>query len=367
MFKTYTRRKGEKLDKILERNPQNVHVLYQRSLYRQARSDWEGAISDITKALALDPENSYALRLRGEALNYKGEYIDAIADLSEFIRQNPRNSSGYYHRAAAFLRQGDIQLAINDYTEALRINPGDKYSFYWRAIAYVQQGDLDLALSDMDQAVKFGRQDGQMYTGRARVHQLRNEITQAHNDFNRAVKLDPTEASFYYERAKFFAAQRNFDKAITNYDQAIAKANVPVLDHYVFRGAARIKTADLAGGISDYQQLTELSPETAEYWNTLCWYGCLANRAAEFLYAGEKAVTLSPAATSARDTRGLARALTGDLAGAIEDFRFFIDHFDADKWPQLYSEMRQQWVAELERGHNPINVTVLQRLLEEGQ
>jgi len=58
--------------------------------------------------------------------------------------------------------------------------------------------------------------------------------------------------------------------------------------------------------------------------NSMCWFGSLSGFAAQVMPACERA-GLSGAVEHAwqnwRDSRGVARAITGDYAGAIEDFQ----------------------------------------------
>ena len=65
---------------------------------------------------------------------------------------------------------------------------------------------------------------------------------------------------------------------------------------------------------------------TNDYQNQqcLCWFGSLSDFAAEVLLACEKAVaTAHPRAVARypRHSEGLARALTGDFAGAVETLK----------------------------------------------
>ena len=55
------------------------------------------------------------------------------------------------------------------------------------------------------------------------------------------------------------------------------------------------------------------------------------------------------------DSRGLARALTGDRAGAIEAFRFYVDQ---ERDPVRVAQ-RQAWIAALEAGQNPFDAATL--------
>lgn len=66
--------------------------------------------------------------------------------------------------------------------------------------------------------------------------------------------------------------------------------------------------------------------------------------------ACEQAVALADPADAPgfRDSRGLARALTGDVPGAITDFQEFVDQ----RWgPE--ADRRVLWIRELEKGESP--------------
>ncbi|MBD1867251.1 hypothetical protein H6F95_08050 [Cyanobacteria bacterium FACHB-471] len=86
---------------------------------------------------------------------------------------------------------------------------------------------------------------------------------------------------------------------------------------------------------------------SGDSWNSLCWNGSLYGHAAEVLDACERAVALSPESESILDSRGLARALTGDAQGAIEDFRVFVRWADSSGDEELKIQ-RQRWIKVLE-------------------
>ncbi|MBM3235373.1 hypothetical protein FJZ31_03630 [Candidatus Poribacteria bacterium] len=61
------------------------------------------------------------------------------------------------------------------------------------------------------------------------------------------------------------------------------------------------------------------------------------------MYACERAVTLEPENGDYRASRGLAQALTGDYAGAVEDFQFYVE-WGQDKLPKELLSNRQDWI-----------------------
>ena len=84
--------------------------------------------------------------------------------------------------------------------------------------------------------------------------------------------------------------------------------------------------------------------------------------AAEVMAACEQAVALVPDNGGARDSRGLARALTGDVAGAIDDFEAYVAWTGNDR----ARAQRQDWIVVLWSGENPFTAELLERLRNPG-
>lgn len=98
--------------------------------------------------------------------------------------------------------------------------------------------------------------------------------------------------------------------------------------------------------------------------NRACWYGTLDGFAAVVMPACERAVQLVPAdnplmAAQVRDSRGVARALTGNLRGAAEDFTFFLAHW---KEGDDLRVRRLAWLDSLKAGRNPFDKATLKAL-----
>jgi WD40 repeat protein len=102
----------------------------------------------------------------------------------------------------------------------------------------------------------------------------------------------------------------------------------------------------------------------ANFLNGLCWNGSLQGYTTQVFQYCEQAVSLAPGDPNIRDSRGLARALTSDYAGAIEDFQFFVDN-EKREGAIPYIPQRQQWIAELKAGKNPFTQELLEELMSE--
>ena len=128
------------------------------------------------------------------------------------------------------------------------------------------------------------------------------------------------------------------------------------------RGGSLAQEGKIDEAITAYNEAQVINPNleiSFKFWGRLCIYGCQENRAADVLFAGEKAVELEPDDGACLATRGLARALTGNLEGAMEDFQAALEDkvLDDDEKQQL-----QGWLEVLRRGENPITEEVLASL-----
>ncbi|NMF60479.1 pentapeptide repeat-containing protein [Pseudanabaena yagii] len=126
-------------------------------------------------------------------------------------------------------------------------------------------------------------------------------------------------------------------------------------------GSDLVVSGNVDGAIAAYSEAQTIDPKleiSAFYWNRLGWFGSLHNRATDVLFACEKAVELEKSAKH-HNTRGLARALTGNLTGAIEDFEAAINSGELEG---EMLEKRQHWLEALKSGINPFTPEKLEAL-----
>ena len=94
--------------------------------------------------------------------------------------------------------------------------------------------------------------------------------------------------------------------------------------------------------------------ESAAENNQLCWSGSLWGLASEMLPACDRAVELAPESYAIRDSRGIARALAGDLKGAAADLRAAVNMAGKDGWTEDGKARRTTMAERLEAGENPL-------------
>jgi len=130
------------------------------------------------------------------------------------------------------------------------------------------------------------------------------------------------------------------------------------------KGINYAEKAEIHHAIDAYNQSQTIDPtiEISAYsWNILCKIGSLNGYAADVLFAGEKAVNLSSEYKGYQDSRGLARALMGDLDSALTDFQTVLD---SDVLSDPQKARRARWVKALQADENPFNPEELESLRE---
>ena len=128
----------------------------------------------------------------------------------------------------------------------------------------------------------------------------------------------------------------------------------------LYKGRSFVKEGKVKEAIASYQKAEKIDPTqiSASYWNKLCWYGSLYKKAADVMFACEKAVALNPKEVNIIDSRGLARALTGDIEGAIADFQVYVNWTSNEE----KKAQRQEWIKALQAGENPFTDKLLKEL-----
>ena len=93
-------------------------------------------------------------------------------------------------------------------------------------------------------------------------------------------------------------------------------------------------------------------------WNSVCWQASLNGLAQRAQAACEAAVAPDTTVLAARDSRGLARALAGNLKEATADFAYVVEHGKAG----AFVDKRAGWLEALRAGKNPFTDQVLDEL-----
>ncbi|MBW4447826.1 MAG: hypothetical protein KME38_13390 [Spirirestis rafaelensis WJT71-NPBG6] len=341
------------------------------------KGDVDGAITKFKQAQKLDakidfdtdtdgvqndPEKvakelvSEALVQQGREIVDKGDVDGAIAKFKQAQQLNAKIDLDNYTQGMQTNPQAVAKKLV---TEAL-VQQGKDLATQGNldgAVAKFKQAqkldakiDLDTETPDVETNIQAVAKD---FTTKGLVAQGKELASQG--DVNDAV-------------AKFKEAQKVQPKVDINPDIDGVQNNPEKVaqDFYIAglidQAEEQLKQDEYSKALAIYKRIENLKPtkESLAYsWNSLCWQGSLQGYVKNVINdACEKAVKLAPNEGYIRDSRGLARALTGNFQGAIEDFQVFIESTDdADKKKQ-----RESWVKDLQAGNNPFTPEVLEKL-----
>jgi tetratricopeptide (TPR) repeat protein len=193
--------------------------------------------------------------------------------------------------------------------------------------------------------------------------------------FRKALELDPTlrlapetearrlAAEVLVEKGQSLARAGDVDGAIASFQKALERNPSLAFDPQVKvgglpaevlvnEGRQLVRQGKVKEAIAAYAGAERLDPTlkiTARSWNALCWFGSLWKQPGEVMFACERAVQLEPENWNIRESRGVARAMTGNINGAIEDFQEYIKKAN----DAMRKSQRQRWVDALRAGEDP--------------
>jgi WD40 repeat protein/tetratricopeptide (TPR) repeat protein len=287
------------------------------------------------KSLELNPHQFPDHALHTLALGYRQQ------------GERQKAAAAYVNLAQAYVRWREYVLALEAYQQAMELEPEIKEKIvieveHTKIRAYAQQEKYPEALDAYHQAIE-----------RYPEIKARLDVTAYKAVLDHVIQT-------YQQEGKDAEVEREYARTIQSGlgDAQTRGAWLTVL------AQTFVKEKKFKDALAAYTEARKLDPTVEIYisdWDTLCRNGSLHGAAAEVLDACEHAVNGAESEADKayfRDSRGMARALTGNVAGAIEDFQAFV----AQTTDEKAKAQRQQWIEALQKGENPFTSEVLDGL-----
>jgi WD40 repeat protein len=337
----------------------------------EAISDFKKAMS-LSSVLTFDPDAEAGIQSTKLLLG-EGRYLARLGDvkaatesfrkareLNPSLRLDPKAqaeglaSSPHLEEARSLARGGNIEAAAASFRRA-------------------QQIDSTVRLDPVVEAKRFAapryREEGASLARKGEVEAAIQSLRKA-KEFDPTLSIDPIveagrlAAPLYLEEGRSLARKGEVEAAIQSLRRAQelnpkldldprAEVTRQVAQNKLDEGRRMALERKVDEAVAAYAEAQRLYPPlviSAVDWNSLCWYGSLSGGASRVMSACERAVALNPGSGAIRDSRGLARALTGNIQGAIDDFQTFISSIaNLDKRQQ-----RERWIEAMRAGQNPL-------------
>ena len=267
---------------------------------------------------------------------------------------------------------------------------------YEQAIASFQKALQEDPTLELDPEKEARKSVAPVWLTKGEVLARNLDIEGAVRLFEKALNLDPSleiepreeaarlAAEGLVEKGEMLAQAGHFEDAKAQFREAKrlnpalqldpeSKTSKHAIQWHLQRGERHAQEEDVEEAVMEFansvqvlvhdKELYSTLEMSAKDWNAVCWYGSLSGFGPQVIKACEKAVELEEGNGGYRDSRGVARALTGDVEGAIEDFRFYVQWAPGAGRPQSWIDQRISWIQELEQGRIPFDGPTLKSLI----
>ena len=235
-----------------------------------------------------------------------------------------QEAAGLYH-----LRSGELEAAKRAFEQAVGHSDAGPITYYGLAILRfhedwtaggLQPESLVAIERRLREALALRQDFAPAFARLAEVYRrLDSDTDRALAAIRRALDIEPDHAVYRLKQAQTLLAAGDVETAAR-----------------IARSEAEEAAATQSGSLS----------------NNVCWHGSIWGLADAVLPACEHSVEMRPDSRASLDSRGVARALTGDFAGALIDLRAARE-MGEDAWPDDLKAKRDAWIAALEQDADP--------------
>jgi tetratricopeptide (TPR) repeat protein len=249
--------RSTRIDETLIRPRMDLADLYATSLGKPLK-----AVELYRSVVSLEPTHAGAHYALGVTLARLGERDEALIDLQDAARLAPQNPLPQLALTRLAMQTGEAPRAMQSVERALEIQPGLAEALELRGDIRQLQGELELALVDYDSAIKAQPNRVSALLKAASVRQVMGNTRQASEAYLTALALDPTLAPAYNNLAWI-----------------------------------AVDSGDRLDNAEEWaRQAVDLSPENADYHDTLGWVLLAVGKPEEARTALERATVLDPEA-----------------------------------------------------------------------
>ena len=254
-------------DEVLERDPDNAAVHYNRAYALHQAGDLDAAQQAYAEVLRLEPENVDAALNLGAILKEQGEVDRAVEVTRAALEQNEfngplLNNLSVLHRVAG--RYDDAVAAVR---KLLMRDKSNIDAYKNLSLIYYDQERYRLSQTILENALKMakeqGEEDADIYVNLGMIYLARSENAKAMGAFKRAKSIDADHPVANYNIASLALAHRDYGLAADSYD-TVAKSWSDNYDVVVGKGFALQGQGKLDGAAQELERARTLLAKLPE-------------------------------------------------------------------------------------------------------
>ncbi len=299
----------------LSSETEDIDTLIMRAQVLMSRSDFDGALVALNRALEFAPDDAETVANRGNLYRRLGDLARARVDLERALDLDPDSVSAETMAGLA-MQDGRFEEAVIEYSVALRLNRNNPQALAGRASAHSRLGRLDRALADYRALQALNPQDqGARQLVLSTLVEM-DRVAEAEAGIAEALAADAADVGALMVKIEIETGRGTPAAALPALDGSLAKAPDDV-ELRVLRAEVRAASGDIDGATADLAHLRALHADDPTILNSLCWTQATSGFGLDqALVDCDAAIAALPGQASIIDSRALVLLMLGRLEEA---------------------------------------------------
>ncbi|MGD1808718.1 tetratricopeptide repeat protein [Dapis sp. BLCC M126] len=226
------------------------------------------AIACYGRAIELNPNLFKAYHLLGDALIIQGSLDEAINSYQKAIILQPNTWIAYQKLGKALIEKGEFDEAVTTFEKAIEINPNAIWSYQKLGAVLMNLNNWDAAIDAFRKAIELNSQNASFYNNLGLALAKKKQYSEAVEYYKIAIDLKPNSQGFYRNLAKALSKKGKTEEALVCYSKVI-ELNPTKGDAYYLWGQILRETGRFAEALEIYQKGLENLPKESQFFPKL--------------------------------------------------------------------------------------------------
>lgn len=255
---------AERLTSIMETDPKNAELYFQRGQAFQRLQAFQPALADLDEAIRLDPNNNEAYLQRGIVRSRLKQFVGAVSDFTRTADLKPEFRETFPERGRVYFQLGEWSKAAADFQRAAE-GSSDWQHWFDLGRALRQSGQAEEAIQAFSQAATVSSAHdlrARTLAERGKLYEKLGEFALALEDFRRAHELEPEHERYCVNLSWSLSAYPNISPADRRDAIALAERAIQLVplfpDAWKALGAGRFRSTQWTAALSAFNESNRL-------------------------------------------------------------------------------------------------------------
>ena len=180
-----------KIDKILEKNPEDVSAILKKGKLLLENNKDEEALAVFERVLDIETENELVLMTIGVVIGFLGKHKEAIRIFDKVLEINPKNDVALAIKGFALLKNEKHKEAIHIFEKVLEINPKNESALLMKGKALDNLGKYEEAICTFDKVLKVNPKNEEALMEKGLSIMYFGKYKEAIHIFEKVLEINP--------------------------------------------------------------------------------------------------------------------------------------------------------------------------------